>query len=150
MNSTAATHVILADDDVDDRDLFRDILNDFSPSVFLTTVDDGLKLMNALSSDPIVPAPHLIFLDINMPLKDGFECLKEIRSNSKFDHVPVFMFSTHESSTVLDKTYYMGANLYIPKFFFFTQQNEVIKRLFEVHWKDYVQKVPRENFLWRT
>src|SRR4030095_8799262 len=146
MNDPLSIHIILADDDEDDQQLFKELLTDLSISVFLTTVQDGEKLMNILHTYPDAPPPHLIVLDINMPLKDGIECLTEIRSNRKFDNTPVFMFSTSTYKHDIDKTYEIGANLYIPKVLFFTSQKEIIERLFSVHWKDYVSKLPRDKF----
>lgn len=140
-------HILLADDDEDDRFLFKEFLTKYSGSIFLTTVDDGEKLMELLSTLEISPPPHLIFLDINMPGKNGIDCLTEIRSNKKFDNVPVFMFSTSVYKNDVDTTYEHGANLYIPKGLFFTEQKQIIEQLFSVHWKNYLAKVPKEKFV---
>jgi len=140
-------HLLLADDDEDDRILFKDVITELSISAFLITVEDGEKLMGLLSTLPTSPPPHVIFLDINMPRKNGIECLAEIRSNSKFDNVPVFMFSTSVDLQDIDVTYQKGANLYIPKSFFFTAQKEIIEGLFSVHWKKYLTKIPKEKFV---
>ena len=147
VNSPNPVYVLLADDDEDDRMLFKDLLTDLSVSVFLMTVEDGEKLMGLLSMLPSSPPPHLIFLDINMPRKNGIECLAEIRSNPKFDNVPVFMFSTSVDSQDIDATYERGANLYIPKSLFFTAQKKIIEELFSVHWKNYLAKLPKENYV---
>ena len=140
-------HILLADDDEDDRLLFQEVLNEFSPGVVLSTVIDGEKLMDALATTPTLPPPHIIFLDINMPRKNGIECLAEIRSNTKFDNVPVFMFSTSANKKDIDMTYEGGANLYIPKSVFFSDQKESIRKIFSVHWKEYLAKTPKERFV---
>jgi len=137
-------HILLADNDEDDRHMFQEVLTKNSISAFLMTVADGERLMNVLST---LPLPDLIFLDINMPRKNGIECLTEIRSNKKFDNVPVFMFSTSWYKEEIDATYEKGANLYIPKLFFFSEQKTIIEKLFSVHWKDYLAKIPREQFV---
>ena len=140
-------YVLLADDDEDDRMLFKEVLNELSTSTFLMTVEDGEKLMGLLSTLPSSPPPHVIFLDINMPRKNGIECLAEIRSNPKFDNVPIFMFSTSLDLQDIDMTYKNGANLYIPKSIFFTSQKQIIQELFTVHWKNYLAKIPKEKFV---
>lgn len=140
-------YILLADDDEDDRNLFKELLSELSISAFLMTVEDGEKLMGLLSMLPASPPPHLIFLDINMPRKNGIECLAEIRSNPKFDNVPVFMFSTSVDLQDIDVTYENGANLYIPKSLFFTAQKQIIEGLFTVHWKNYLAKIPKEKFV---
>jgi CheY-like chemotaxis protein len=140
-------HILLADDDEDDRELFEEMLNDFSVSAFLTTVEDGEELMSKLSESKDCPPPHLIFLDINMPLKNGITCLQEIRNNKKFDGVPVFMFSTSQHIEDIETTYKYGANLYIPKALFFSEQKQIIEKLFSVHWKSYLEKIPKEKYV---
>ena len=66
--------VYLADDDADDRLLFEEALMEISYDVILTTAKNGEQLMGILDQNT-PPPPHLIFLDLNMPLKNGFECL---------------------------------------------------------------------------
>ena len=140
-------HVLLAEDDEDDRFLFEQILTTSSISVFLTTVEDGEKLLNLLETISAPPPPDVIFIDINMPLKNGIECLAQIRGNKKFDKVPVFMFSTSVYKHDVDLAYQLGANLYIPKQLFFDGQKQIIEQLFSVHWKDYLTKIPKDSFV---
>src|SRR5258705_11979617 len=85
--------ILLAEDDEDDRELFKAALKEVKPEVKVEMVDDGQKLMSYLTSTDEAH-PDIIFLDINMPCKDGIQCLKEIRGNKKLDDVPVIMFST--------------------------------------------------------
>lgn len=65
--------------------------------------------------DNIVPPPHVIFLDLNMPKKNGFECLKEIRSTPKFKEIPVVVLTTTSEARSINKVYALGANKYICK-----------------------------------
>lgn len=140
-------HVLLADDDEDDLEFFRERLSDLSVATFLMTVGDGEKLLNALHTSDEIPPPHLIFLDINMPVMNGFECLTKIRSNKKFDRIPIFMFSTSTFYSDVEKAYQRGANLYIPKGLFFSEQKIVIEKLFSVYWEDWLAQIPREKFV---
>lgn len=144
---TPTIHVLLADDDEDFQFLFRDILNELSVSVILQTVEDGKKLMGKLALIKNPPPPHVIFLDINMPIKDGITCLKEIRSHSNFDHIPVFMFSTSDVKKDIEDAFFSGANLYIPKEVFFTADKEIIEKLFSVSYSEYLNKRQRQNFV---
>ncbi len=130
VSAPQSRYVLLADDDADDRFLFQELVSELSISAFLMTVEDGEKLMGFLSTLPTSPPPQLIFLDINMPRKNGIECLAEIRSNSKFDNVPVFMFSTSVDSQDIDITYEHGANLYIPKSLFLRHRNKYRRIIF--------------------
>lgn len=86
-------NILLAEDDQDDRDFFDTALKGMPIPTHLTNVYDGEQLMNYLheNSDNL---PHILFLDISMPRKNGFECLCEIKDNEKLKGLPVIMFST--------------------------------------------------------
>lgn len=86
-------NILLADDDTDDQFFFNKALKALPYPTHLTTVHDGEQLMNYLTenSDHL---PNVLFLDINMPRKNGFECLFEIKQNEKLKDLPVVMFST--------------------------------------------------------
>jgi CheY-like chemotaxis protein len=62
-----------------------------------------------------VALPELIFLDLNMPRKNGLECLKEIRSSEKFSKIPIAIYSTSASKNDIEETFRNGANVYIKK-----------------------------------
>ena len=107
-------NIILADDDIDDCQFFKDALEALPQTPQLKTVHDGVQLMNYLEENT-TQLPNVIFLDINMPCKNGFECLSEIKNNDKLKDIPVVMFSTsnaHEKIYMLLKT---GADVYIHK-----------------------------------
>ena len=69
--------IFLADDDADDCMLFEDALREVSTSTELTTANDGVELINLMETT-VPPPPDVIFLDLNMPRKNGFECLELI------------------------------------------------------------------------
>jgi CheY-like chemotaxis protein len=108
--------IFLADDDADDRSFFADALKAVDKDAVLTTTTDGMELMSSLGeivTEP--PPPHLIFLDLNMPRKNGYECLKEIRGTTKLKDIPVVVFTTSESKNAIDVAYDLGANCYVCK-----------------------------------
>src|ERR1039457_5741545 len=86
-------NILLADDDADDRFLFEKALKEIPITTHLTTVHDGDQLINYLSENS-EHLPDLLFLDLSMPRKTGFECLSEIKENKKLNDLPVIMFST--------------------------------------------------------
>lgn len=110
----AKVNLLLADDDTDDRIFFHDALQDLSVKAVLYTVEDGIELMNFLTSEATI-LPDLLFLDINMPRKNGFECLAEIKTNTKLKELPVIIFSTSLDREVANKFYDHGAHFYIRK-----------------------------------
>lgn len=105
--------IFLAEDDADDRMFFEDALKEVIIQTQLTLSNNGLELMNNLETQP--PPPHVIFLDLNMPFKDGFQCLQEIRNNPRLKDIYVVIFSTTASDDAVNKTYQLGANCYICK-----------------------------------
>lgn len=93
---TVPFNVLLAEDDSDDRFFFNIALKENSISTTLTTIYDGEELMMYLSEN-LENLPDVIFLDINMPRKNGVECLAEIRQSKKLNHLFIVMFSAFYS-----------------------------------------------------
>jgi CheY-like chemotaxis protein len=106
-------HFLLADDDSDDRLFFGMVLNSLPGGTHLTTVRDGEELMDHLKKTKTLP--DVLFLDINMPRKNGAECLVEIKKNAKLKNLPVVMYSTSLHPEMADKFYENGAHYYIKK-----------------------------------
>jgi CheY-like chemotaxis protein len=106
--------ILLADDDTDDCLFFKQALTGLMPSTHFTAVHDGEQLMQLLTNET-TKLPDVLFLDLNMPRKNGFECLTEIKQNKKLRALPVVIFSTsgsHDNMSTLFKT---GADVYIRK-----------------------------------
>ena len=106
--------ILLADDDEVDRMLFKDAFKELKIKSIVHTVNNGTQLMDHLAKNDIA-LPHLIFLDLNMPHKNGLECLKEIRSNKKFKEISIAIYSTSSSEHDIEETFRNGANVYIKK-----------------------------------
>ena len=119
--------ILLADDDKDDCFLFREALSELPLSTGLDTVYDGEQLMSHLS-ERADRLPHVLFLDLNMPRKNGFECLSEIKHNEKLKDLPVVMFST---SYPRDMHY----------------ENDIMKLLYKIGARDYIRKPENFNLL---
>jgi CheY-like chemotaxis protein len=107
-------NILLADDDIDDRDFFMRALKAVPLPTELTTVPDGQALMEYLSKNTD-RLPHVLFLDINMPRKNGFECLAEIKQDKLLKDLPVVMFSTSNEQDKISILFKSGADLYIRK-----------------------------------
>ncbi|MCW3072464.1 MAG: response regulator [Bacteroidetes bacterium] len=107
-------HILLADDDEDDRFFFNMAVKALSAEVKFTTVEDGEKLMNFLSAGTRT-LPDVLFLDLNMPRKNGSECLLEIKSNKALKDIPVIIYSTSMHDDIADTLYGNGAHYYSRK-----------------------------------
>lgn len=92
-NQAISLNILLAEDDVDDRSFFDKALKGIPISTLLTSVQDGEQLIDYLSLNS-AQLPDLIFLDLSMPRKTGFECLIEIKESEQFKNIPVIVFTT--------------------------------------------------------
>ncbi len=120
-------NVLLADDDKDDCMLFREALEELELPTKLTTVSDGEQLMNLLNQTS-EQFYNVLFLDLNMPRKNGFTCLEEIKCNPKLKSLPVIIFSTSYDLAIADKLYKSGAQHYICKPVDFLQLKNTIRQ----------------------
>jgi CheY-like chemotaxis protein len=112
--NAAPIKILLADDDTDDCFFFKEALEELPVSAKLTTVNDGVQLMQLLSAKE-TSLPDALFLDLNMPRKSGFECLAEIKLIDKLMNLPVIIYSTSLNMEVVDLLYQKGAHYYIRK-----------------------------------
>lgn len=116
--------ILLADDDQDDHYLFSRALKSLSFTTQLTMVDNGEALMKYLVENS-TELPDILFLDHNMPRKNGAECLREIKNDPKLNRLPVIMYSTYVHEDMSDAFYMCGAHYYIKK----TDQKDLRKLL---------------------
>lgn len=112
--STEPISILLADDDKDDRFFFNLALEALSIPTKLATVVDGEKLMDYLTENSH-QLPHVLFLDHNMPRKNGAECLTEIKLNPKLKSLPVVIYSTSLRNEIADVFFENGAHYYVKK-----------------------------------
>lgn len=110
---TMSKFILLAEDDEDDQMLFKNALGTICKPCELDIAPDGLVALNKL--DRSTRVPDVIVLDINMPQMSGIQCLEAIREQERFKNIKVVMFSTTKSPELIDKSYKLGANLFITK-----------------------------------
>ena len=122
-------YVMIADDDDDDRLLFEEALREVCKKSKLISAIDGLDLINTLEKT-YPPAPDVIFLDINMPRLNGFECLIQIKANSNFKNIPIVIFSTSSTEENIDLAFSNGANYYIQKPASFSGLKKIIEKVY--------------------
>lgn len=111
---THTRHILLADDDNDDTELFREIMEALPHPARLTVVHNGEQLMQFISGNAN-QLPDTLFLDMNMPRKNGFECLGELKCNEQLKAIPVIIFTTSNEPSVISRLYNAGAQYYIRK-----------------------------------
>lgn len=141
-----ALHIILADDDEDDRTFFKEALQELKVRTKVTLVNDGLQLMNYLNHNEN-NLPNVVFLDLNMPLKSGMECLIEIRKNNRLKDLAVAIYSTSSSEEYIEEAFVKGANIYIRKPDDFSALKAILEQVINLNWQYHTSGLKRENFL---
>jgi CheY-like chemotaxis protein len=126
--------ILLADDDPDDRELTIEAFEQNNLPHKIECVSNGQELMDYLTrsspgSSKGSQLPHIILLDLNMPVKNGLEALKEIKSNPSLKRIPVIVYTTSDSEEDIVKTYDLGVNSFVTKPKTFDGIVEAIKTL---------------------
>lgn len=139
-------NILLADDDEGDTLLFKLAFSELKIKTIVNTVSDGVKLMEWLIKEENT-LPYLLFLDLNMPLKNGLECLKEIKSNNKLKEIFIAIYSTSDNEKDMDETFYNGANVYITKPNDFNLLKQTLEKVVMTAYTYQEPGMIRDNFL---
>ena len=140
--------ITLADDDEDDRLFFTDAFDELKINTVVNTVKNGRELINFLDH-PETVLPNIIFLDLNMPILNGIECLKEIKQNDRFKDIAIAIYSTSSSEEDVENTFVLGANIYIKKPSNFNDLKKILSDVVTVNWQYHTSGLNKENFLLR-
>lgn len=100
--------LLLVDDDSDDVSFFRQALQEVDPRIGFHSAKNGLSALELLLPDQTI-IPGLIFLDINMPQMNGWQCLAELKNHPSLKQIPVAMYSTSAMKTDVQKALNLGA-----------------------------------------
>jgi CheY-like chemotaxis protein len=136
-------HVMIAEDDNDDYYIFSVAIEELSITVVLTRAENGDLLIRLLEDK----VPDILFLDLMLPGKDGRKCLKEIRSNHKYDSLPVIMYTSLKEVEQIEFCYREGANLYVIKPTGFSDLKDILERILRIDWKKLLYYPPLSQFV---
>lgn len=138
--------ILLTDDDVGDRIVFEEIFEEMELETTVQLFKNGVELMDYLNKKDVL-LPNLLFLDLNMPNKNGMTCLKEIRSNEKFRDISIAIYSTSASEKDIDESFQHGANIYITKPSDFGILKQVLTKAISFTHQYHDPSYNRENFV---
>ena len=141
-------HIILADDDQDDRLFFTEAFDELKINTKVQTFINGVELMNYLNAEDAI-LPNVLFLDLNMPKKNGMECLVEIKENERFNDIAIAIYSTSSSEEHIEETFVNGANIYIKKPNDFVTLKKVLSDVVTLNWQYHTSGLNKDNFLLR-
>ncbi|MGQ2984085.1 response regulator [Flavobacterium sp.] len=143
---TNSLHIMLADDDEDDRLFFREAFEEVKINYQYTAFNDGEQLMDYLNKEDN-PLPDIIFLDLNMPRKSGLECLKEIRDDERLKKISVAIYSTSSSEQDIEDTFVTGANVYIKKPNDFNMLKKILSDVVHINWQYITDGLSKDSFI---
>jgi two-component system, response regulator len=110
--------ILLADDDDDDRSLICDAFTDIGVHNAIRTFKDGNELTEFLDQKQVTVGgvnTYIILLDLNMPMKNGREVLKELKADPHLRNIPVIILSTSKADSDVKNSYDLGANSFLTK-----------------------------------
>ena len=138
--------ILLADDDEDDRLFFKEAFEEIKIKTHVRFVNDGVELMNHLNQNGN-QLPHILFLDLNMPRKNGIECLLEIKRMIQLQNIAIAIYSTSSSEQDIEDTFVQGANVYIKKPNDFNLLKRILEEVIKVNWQYQTSGLNRANYL---
>ena len=121
---TAKTYFIV-DDDPDDQQFLIEALVENDPTCRCFTASDGQEAITNLS-DATISIPDVIFLDLNMPLMNGRECLTALKRATLLQHIPVIIYSTTSNIEEIREILGQGASYFLMKKYSFKELREEI------------------------
>ena len=144
--SSCKLNILLCDDDKDDCEFFKEALDELCLPTALTFLHDGEQLMQ-LFCDKTLDLPDVLFLDLNMPRKNGFACLVEINSNPELKVLPVIILSTSFDNKMAEILYKNGARHFICKPSDYPQLKHLIQQALASIAEENIAQPDREKFV---
>lgn len=120
-------NIYIAEDDRDDFLLLEEALENILPKFNINHSRHGKAFLQSLNKDA---EPDLIFLDLNIPKKNGIDCLVELRQKKKLRRIPVIIYSTSSDVEDIDSCYKNGCTLYLVKPASFTELVTQLRKIF--------------------
>lgn len=142
-SNIASTNVLVAEDDEDDYFIFSVALEETSFAVVLSRAEDGELLLKLLEEK----VPDILFLDLVLPKKDGKQCLREIRANRRYDHLPIIVYTSLNDLANIEFCYREGSNLFTVKPNSISELKDVLERILSIDWKKALYFPPKSEFV---
>ena len=124
MKENSETKVLIVEDDVYISEMYK--IKFESENYETIIINDGTKIIEIIEHK----TPDIILLDIVMPVMDGFDVLKMIKSNEKYRKIPVIMLTNLSQKESIEKGFELGAVSYIVKSHF--TPSEVVKKVKDI------------------
>ena len=125
---------MIIDDDPDDRTFFQEAINNISPVIETHVCDSGIQAL-AMFQENKISAPDYIFLDFNMPLMNGRECLVELKKILQHKITNIIILSTSDMKEDMEDAMRLGAKLFLTKPNTFQELCSMLKGVLEGRWQ---------------
>ncbi len=130
--------ILTKDDDIDNQYMIKQTFTSVNLNENIKKVNGGVELMGYMNKkvkycNLEIVVPKLILLNLNMPKKDGRECLKEIKTNSLFKNISIAIYSSSSNPNNISYTYEIGDSSYITKPYSYQEIKKTIL-VFKQYW----------------
>ena len=105
--------ILLADDDQDDTEMFCEVLAGIDENIICHYADNGDEALKMMQKQDTIPS--VVFLDLNMPIMNGWECLRQLKRDERYKEIPVIMISTSSHKNDMETAANLGAVCYFVK-----------------------------------
>jgi CheY-like chemotaxis protein len=121
--------ILLVDDDPDDHLIFLDAIHELGLQIECSIATNGLEALAYLNNPST--APSIIFLDLNMPVMNGFEFLQHIKEEKLFSKIPIVIFTTSDNVNDIKRSEELGAKAFFTKMPHQTMMRERLLKMLE-------------------
>ncbi|HEU4903687.1 MAG TPA: response regulator [Flavisolibacter sp.] len=134
----------LIDNDEDDREIFALALHEIDRQLPFETAAGGPEALARMSTDPAF-SPTVIFLDMNMPLMSGPQCLQAIRDMERFRDTPVYILSTSSDPFAREEVLRLGATDFLVKPCSFGDMVALLSSVIQLQNQDHEQAMDKDG-----
>lgn len=124
---------LIIDDDKDDVDIFVEATKEIDPSIMVYAITKSENMLNELNHITVLPS--YVFLDLNMPMVSGLDCLRQLKSHAVFQDIPVIILSTSEYKKDILAARELGASYYLSKASTYPVLKDHIRFIISGEWK---------------
>lgn len=126
-------NIFLVDDDTDDQLFFTDALKEIDSNILCSIANNGKEALEQLRK--IKTLPEILFLDLNMPFMNGYECLSQLKNEARLSKIPVVIFTTSNDPKDAEITHQLGADVFLSKPNEFNKLREKLEKILTLNFK---------------
>ena len=140
------THILLADNNEEERNFFKGALENLKMKTIVQTVNNGDELLQYLSS-PNAESPHIVFLDQKLQSSASSEYLQLLKSLNSTKDTAIAIYATNATAIDIEKSFVDGANVYIKKPSDFQLFKKKLENILALNWHYLSSGLNRDNFI---